>query len=55
MTTNSNSTNINTNITNNPALTHQQKKLPSPAEFLRQAVGRIVTVKLTNDEEYRGN
>lgn len=30
------------------------KKVPSPAEFLKQAFGRQVTVKLSNDTEYRG-
>jgi hypothetical protein len=30
------------------------KKLPSPAEFLKQAVGRKVVVKLHNNNEYKG-
>jgi small nuclear ribonucleoprotein (snRNP)-like protein len=30
------------------------KKTPSPAEFLRQAVGRKVIVKLHNNYEYKG-
>ena len=30
------------------------KKVPSPSQFLEQALGRPVTVKLTNDSEYRG-
>lgn len=30
------------------------KKTPSPAEFLRQAVGRKVNVKLHNNYEYKG-
>ncbi len=30
------------------------KKLPSPTEFLKQAVGRKVTVKLHNNYEYKG-
>jgi hypothetical protein len=30
------------------------KKIPSPAEFLKQAFGRQVTVKLINDIEYKG-
>ena len=34
--------------------TNLQKKLPSPAEFLRQAVGRKVVVKLHNNNEYKG-
>lgn len=32
----------------------QTKKLPSPNEFLNQALGRRVSVKLTNNLEYRG-
>lgn len=35
-------------------LTPSTKKTPSPAEFLRQAVGRKVVVKLHNNWEYRG-
>jgi small nuclear ribonucleoprotein (snRNP)-like protein len=31
------------------------KKIPSPGEFLKQAFGREVTVKLNNDVEYRGS
>lgn len=31
-----------------------QKKIPSPTEFLKQALGRQVLVKLTNNLEYRG-
>jgi hypothetical protein len=30
------------------------KKLPSPSEFLKQAVGRKVVVKLHNNNEYKG-
>ncbi len=30
------------------------KKVPSPAEFLSQAVGRKVMVKLNNNNEYKG-
>jgi len=30
------------------------KKTPSPAEFLSQAVGRKVVVKLNNNSEYKG-
>lgn len=30
------------------------KKTPSPAEFLSQAVGRKVSVKLNNNNEYKG-
>jgi hypothetical protein len=30
------------------------KKTPSPAEFLSQAVGRKVIVKLNNNNEYKG-
>jgi hypothetical protein len=31
------------------------KKTPSPAEFLEQAFGRQVLVKLTNNTEIKGN
>lgn len=30
------------------------KKIPSPTEFLKQALGRPVLVKLTNGLEYKG-
>jgi U6 snRNA-associated Sm-like protein LSm6 len=30
------------------------KKTPSPADFLKQAVGRKVIVKLNNNYEYKG-
>jgi hypothetical protein len=34
------------------SITH--KKVPSPSEFLKQAVGRKVTVKLNNNTKYTG-
>lgn len=46
---NTTSTNIATFNENNII-----KKLPSPQEFLRQAVGRKVLVKLNNNIEYTG-
>jgi small nuclear ribonucleoprotein (snRNP)-like protein len=38
----------------NNSKTNITKKTPSPAEFLRQAVGRKVVVKLHNNSEYKG-
>jgi hypothetical protein len=35
--------------------TQEVKKVASPAQFLNQAFGRHVSVKLTNDTEYKGN
>lgn len=32
----------------------QKKTIPSPQEFLKEAIGRMVIVKLSNEEEYRG-
>jgi small nuclear ribonucleoprotein (snRNP)-like protein len=43
---------INTKETDKEAIA---KKVPSPGEFLKQAFGRQVTVKLNNDVEYRGH
>ena len=45
---------IQTNITSVASTNYPPKKLPSPAEFLRQAVGRKVIVKLHNNHEYKG-
>jgi hypothetical protein len=42
----------NTSNTNYSTIT--PKKTPSPAEFLSQAVGRKVLVKLNNNNEYKG-
>lgn len=36
------------------ATQYPPKKLPSPSEFLKQAVGRKVVVKLHNNNEYKG-
>lgn len=33
---------------------NKNKTVPSPVEFLKDAIGRIVIVKLSNEEEYRG-
>lgn len=33
---------------------NKNKIVPSPVEFLKEAIGRIVIVKLSNEEEYRG-
>jgi U6 snRNA-associated Sm-like protein LSm6 len=38
----------------NNVIQSTNKKVPSPSEFLRQAVGRKVTVKLHNNYEYKG-
>lgn len=35
-------------------VSQSNKKIPSPTEFLKQAVGRRVTVKLHNNYEYKG-
>jgi small nuclear ribonucleoprotein (snRNP)-like protein len=43
--------NVSTNLEN---LDKKEKKTPSPTEFLNQAYGRKVIVKLTNNNEYRG-
>ena len=43
----------NITINTNPN-TLRPKKTPSPAEFLSQAVGRRVLVKLNNNNEYKG-
>ena len=45
---------MNSNATNIKETVLTNKKVPSPAEFLRQAVGRKVMVKLTNNDEYKG-
>jgi small nuclear ribonucleoprotein (snRNP)-like protein len=34
--------------------TNEHKKVASPVVFMDQAMGRHITVKLTNDSEYRG-
>lgn len=39
------------NTIQNPLIS---KKIPSPTEFLKQALGRPVLVKLTNGLEYKG-
>ena len=33
---------------------NESRKLPSPSEFLKQAIGRKVIVKLNNNYEYKG-
>lgn len=41
-------------MTSHHNMNYPPKKLPSPGEFLKQAIGRSVIVKLTNNIEYKG-